>query len=330
MGGTCDQETGQCQCLEGVIGQNCDHCPDGWVLVVNETRTIRPEWKRPFGYEEGCFPCPSCVGDLMDVAGAMTSALGPVSDEFRTAEASYFAYRRLQYIKDEVETLQPELQLLNPEEGSRRLRPLEHQIADQQLKAKSLNVAFKLDLMAQLQKGAEGLLSSGRDAVADTSKVRADMERATKDMKAVADGLGSGVTPDQLETSVQLGKEWLDSMKAHNFSGDRTEATAKRRDGTAMVEKVKAFAKPGADFRRDVATAEDRVAALTNRLDDLRNNSEKANEMVGWGIIICTCALKRMDGYIIHMMAPPAGCSSPVRWALETYACKPLQGLHSP
>ena len=33
MGGTCDQETGQCQCLEGVIGQNCDHCPHRWVLI---------------------------------------------------------------------------------------------------------------------------------------------------------------------------------------------------------------------------------------------------------------------------------------------------------
>ena len=65
MGGTCDQETGQCECLEGVIGQNCDHCPDNWVLVVNETRTVTPEWKRPFSYREGCFPCSSCVADLM-------------------------------------------------------------------------------------------------------------------------------------------------------------------------------------------------------------------------------------------------------------------------
>ena len=52
VGGTCDPITGQCACLEGVIGQNCDHCPDHWVLVVNETRTVKPEWKRPFNYDE--------------------------------------------------------------------------------------------------------------------------------------------------------------------------------------------------------------------------------------------------------------------------------------
>ena len=39
IGGTCSQETGQCVCLPGVIGQNCSHCPMDWVLVTNETRT---------------------------------------------------------------------------------------------------------------------------------------------------------------------------------------------------------------------------------------------------------------------------------------------------
>jgi hypothetical protein len=55
VGGTCDPITGQCACLEGVIGQNCDHCPEHWVLVVNETRTEKPEWKRPFSYDEVIF-----------------------------------------------------------------------------------------------------------------------------------------------------------------------------------------------------------------------------------------------------------------------------------
>ena len=39
IGGTCAQDSGQCECLPGVVGQNCNRCPKDWVLVVNETRT---------------------------------------------------------------------------------------------------------------------------------------------------------------------------------------------------------------------------------------------------------------------------------------------------
>lgn len=94
VGGTCDQETGQCQCLEGVIGQNCDHCPDNWVLVVNETRTVRPEWKAPFSYDEGCFPCSSCVSDLLRVTDALNTTIAPIMREFQGAEDNFFAFQR--------------------------------------------------------------------------------------------------------------------------------------------------------------------------------------------------------------------------------------------
>ena len=103
MGGTCDQETGQCECLEGVIGQNCDHCPNNWVLVVNDTRTVVPEWKIPFNYTEGCFPCSSCVSDLLSETGALNDTIAPIMTEFRGVEADFFAYKRLNYIDDEVD-----------------------------------------------------------------------------------------------------------------------------------------------------------------------------------------------------------------------------------
>ena len=50
----------------------------------------------------------------------------------------------------------------------------------------------------------------------------------TNDMREIADGLGSGVTPEQLETSVQLGKEWLDEIKKQNFNDQRGLANDKR------------------------------------------------------------------------------------------------------
>ncbi len=171
VGGTCDQATGQCQCLEGVIGQNCDHCPDRWVLVVNDTRTAVPKWKEPFDYREGCFPCASCVSDLLDATDKLNETLAPIVEEFRGVEADFFAFRRLSYIEDDVERLQPEIELLNPQEGSRRLEPLEEQAADLQKTAKSLNIGYKMSVMGELKQEAQELQEKGNKAVQDMSIV---------------------------------------------------------------------------------------------------------------------------------------------------------------
>ncbi len=172
MGGTCDQETGQCECLRGVIGQNCSHCPDRWILVVNETRPQPPEWKRPFDYREGCFPCSSCVGDLLNLTDGLNRTLAPISAEFSGVEADYFAFTRLNYIEGDVDRLQPEIELLNPQEGSRRLEPLERQVGEHQQTAKGLNVGYKMNRMKEMKEEARQLQQKGRKAVIDMNKAR--------------------------------------------------------------------------------------------------------------------------------------------------------------
>ena len=75
--------------MEGVVGKNCDRCPVNWVLVVNDNRAIRPKWKEPFDYEEGCFPCSTCVSDLMGTANQLSNSLAPVLEVFGGVNSSY-------------------------------------------------------------------------------------------------------------------------------------------------------------------------------------------------------------------------------------------------
>ncbi len=280
VGGTCDQETGQCECLEGVIGQNCDHCPNNWVLVVNETRTEVPEWKEPFDYSEGCFPCSSCVADLMHYTDSLNSSIAPIMREFAGVEAEYFAFRRLNYIESEVDRLQPEIELLNPAEGSRRLEPLEAQVDEKQRRAKSLNVEYKMGIMKDLREQANDMQEKGRKAVDDMTKVGREINKVTQDMREIADGLGSGVTPEQQEASVALGRQWLEDIKMQDFSEERDKARDSRREAADLVEEVNLFKDPVESFKANVTGVNELIVDLKFRLQDLKNHTENTNHMV--------------------------------------------------
>ena len=78
-------------------GTNCDHCPAGWVLVVNDTRAVKPEWKTFFQYEEGCFECSSCVEDVVLKTDLMEDSLRPVIDDFREKKTAFFARQVLKF-----------------------------------------------------------------------------------------------------------------------------------------------------------------------------------------------------------------------------------------
>ena len=67
--------------------------------------------------------------------------------------------------------LEPEIDLLNPQEGSRRLEPLEQQVSDHQNLAKSLNVEYKHSLMNDLNEDAQKLDEKGEKAVDEMEKV---------------------------------------------------------------------------------------------------------------------------------------------------------------
>ncbi len=280
VGGTCNQTNGQCQCMRGVEGINCDHCPDQWVLVVNDTRPVTPEWKRPFDYVEGCFPCSSCVSDVLAMTDSLNRTLTPVMNEFEGVNSSYLAFQRLNYIQAEMTRLLPEVQLLNPQEGSRRLEPLENQVAEQQRLAKSLNIEYKKSIMDGLKVDAQKLQEKGQDSVDDMNRAGAEMDTVIRDMREIVDGLGSGVSPEQIEASVEFGRQWLEEIKQYNFSRERAIALEKANAARMLQETVSEFAEPVETFQERVSNTGETIVSLEERLQDLEDNSEEAAKMV--------------------------------------------------
>ncbi len=66
FGGGCNPRTGQCECLRGVVGQNCDRCPHRWVLIKNV----------------GCEPCDTCIDGLLDDTDLLTEMIEPLMADF--------------------------------------------------------------------------------------------------------------------------------------------------------------------------------------------------------------------------------------------------------
>jgi hypothetical protein len=48
---------------------------------------------------QGCFPCASCVVDLVEATDGLNTSLAPLMVEFKGVESSFFAFKRLQYIE---------------------------------------------------------------------------------------------------------------------------------------------------------------------------------------------------------------------------------------
>ena len=280
VGGGCNQVSGQCECLPGVIGQNCDRCPENWILVMNETRTVMPEWKQPFNYDEGCFPCSSCVEDLMESTNAIINTLSPIMEEFRETEKSFYAYRRLNFIGNEIARLKPEIALLDPAEGNRRVKPLEDEVNNLHWTSKSLNIDFKLSLMDELSRQAEAVSVDGSNAVAEMGEVGVKIMAVIKDVKDVSEYLGEGApTKELLDTSIKTGRDLLESMQNRELAPIRDQAVEEREKSRNLVEKVKEWSKPVNVFKTNVNKTDEMLTEFESNLNDLYEHALTADQM---------------------------------------------------
>ncbi|CAH1963969.1 unnamed protein product [Acanthoscelides obtectus] len=66
LGFGCNAQTGQCECLQGVVGEKCDQCPYRWAFVP----------------EVGCHACDSCHHALLNDTDELAAMIDPVIFEF--------------------------------------------------------------------------------------------------------------------------------------------------------------------------------------------------------------------------------------------------------
>ena len=83
----------------------------------------------------------------MKTADSLNGSLSPIIKEFSGADSNTFMETRLSVVDREVARLRPQIDLLQPENGIRRLEPLESQLSRQEKKIRSLNVDHRLNLM---------------------------------------------------------------------------------------------------------------------------------------------------------------------------------------
>ena len=131
--------------------------------------------------------------------------------------------------------------------------------------------------MEELDLMATDLSTSANEANDNMNKVGTQITSSVEDMKKIAQKLGTAVSPDLIKTSVEKGNEWLEQMKANDFTEDRASANEMYRASNELVQAVKEFAEPVNSFKGNVTTEEERLKELELKLDDLKFNSEESN-----------------------------------------------------
>ncbi|MPC52271.1 Laminin subunit alpha [Portunus trituberculatus] len=222
IGVGCDPLTGQCQCLPGVIGDNCDGCPYRWVLVE--------------GY--GCQECGECVHALLDTTDELSHLIEPTISEFKSAAYSVFLHQRLDVINSTVIQLEPQVRLMDFDEmeTSSVDGPLDDLMKEAQALASQTRIVgdragaaakegyeVHIEALRELEH-MEAAFFLCRDIIQGINKLvigletgtGAELEQAISEAEAIVADMeirDFGGQNDAVELELELAKEILENMK---------------------------------------------------------------------------------------------------------------------
>ena len=204
--------------------------------------------------------------------------LGPILNEFMKNEASFYANQRLNYLRDQVERLKPEIALLDPSVGNRKMQPLEQSMDQLTRDSKSLNIMYKLERMTDLADNAEGLETDGSNAIHEMGLTQVKVQEVIEDVMEISEVLGSGVDPELLKISIETAQQYLEEMKVHDFSDTRSKAEDELQAARGIMANVKDVSAPVDKFKEMVTDTKERLGVLEEKIDDIENQTATANQ----------------------------------------------------
>ena len=84
----------------------------------------------------------------------------------------------------------------------------------------------------------------------------------------------------QIELSVETGRQWLEEIKQYNFDEERRVSLEEQQAARDLREKVREFSDPVKKFQEKVSDVQKDIGDVDNRLQDLEDNLEKTEGMI--------------------------------------------------
>lgn len=255
----CNVNTGQCECLPGVVGEKCDACPYRWVLIPNN----------------GCRECDICHHALLDVTDGLANELNPVIDDFKTVANGFFTAQKLTYFNDLADKIEPEIKALDP--SGVNLTPLTNNIEDLEKDVKNFDRKVRfLDQNAKEQKANGDKSLNNSLVVFDASRLSSNTIRNTiLDVERLADSFDAS-------ESTKLEVALIEANAILNRLGNLTIET---QPTEKQLEKTTSFLLDIEKFNGPVKAQTDELEALraeigqfSDRLEDLHDWSIEANK----------------------------------------------------
>lgn len=253
----CNVNTGQCECLPGVVGEKCDSCPYRWVLVQ----------------DQGCHGCDICHHSLLDVTDAIKNELDPVIDEFQTVAGGFFTSQKLKYLDELASQIEPDVKALDPNRVN--LLPLTQSIDALESEAKNFERKLHYDnetISDQLAAGSK-LLDDSRGVLGGTRRTLENIQNTVYEVQKLADSVDTAGTT-KADSAIDEANGILNQLK--NFMIDTTPTETQLKNANEYLEKIENFVKPVKDQNGKLEKLQSDIDTYNDKLKDLKKHANEA------------------------------------------------------
>lgn len=255
----CNVNTGQCECLPGVVGEKCNACPYRWVLVP----------------DQGCHECDICHHSLLDVTDAMANELNPVINDFETVAGGYFTSQKLNYLDNLADKIEPEVNVLDP--NSVNLKPLVNSIDALESEAKNFErkLRYTNDSINNLLAAGSLLLTDSRTVLGGTRKTLENIQNTVYEIQKLADSFDTSGSTMKADNAIYEAKHILKQLK--EIKVDIVPPTEKQlQQAIDNYEMIENFITPVKQQNDKLIQLTGNISVFNDKLNDIRKHGNDA------------------------------------------------------